>query len=89
MRKYFYMIGISFIFILVGLVLMNPDNAMKTINTKSITRSLKSNTVNTISIKPMLMLSHFTFAKSIPDNSEIYEFDDRRTELCLFFFRTT
>ena len=54
MRKYFYMIGISFIFILVGLVLMNPDNAMKTINTKSITRSLKSNTVNTISIKQEL-----------------------------------
>ena len=54
MRKYFYIMGISMVFILVGVIMMNPNNDMKTINTTSVTRSLKSNVVNTVSIKKEL-----------------------------------
>jgi 3D (Asp-Asp-Asp) domain-containing protein len=51
MRKYFYIIGISLISILVGVIILNPTNKMKTINNTSVTRSLKTSVVNTVSIK--------------------------------------
>ncbi|MBQ6539117.1 MAG: hypothetical protein IJL76_02445 [Bacilli bacterium] len=52
MKKYtYYMLIISLIMIGSGLFLITPDYNMKKVNTSLTTKSLKSNTVNTVSIK--------------------------------------
>ncbi len=52
MKRYtYYMLIISLFMIGSGLFLITPDNNMKKIDTSLMTKSLKSNTVNTISIK--------------------------------------
>ncbi len=52
MKRYiYYMFMISLIMIGSGLFLITPENEMKTIDTALVTKSLKSNVVNTVSIK--------------------------------------
>ena len=55
MRKYtYYMFMISLVMIVFGVFLITPDNNMKTVDVSMSTKSLKSNVVNTVSIKKML-----------------------------------
>ncbi len=52
MKRYvYYMIIISLILICTGVLLIKPNNNMETVNTAMMTKSLKSNYVNTVSIK--------------------------------------
>ena len=55
MRKYtYYMFMISLVMIVFGVFLITPDTNMKTVDVSMSTKSLKSNVVNTVSIKKML-----------------------------------
>ena len=55
MKRYtYYMLIISLIMIGTGLFLITPNNEMKTVDTSVMTKSLKSNVINTVSIKKEL-----------------------------------
>lgn len=55
MKKYtYYMFIISLVMIVFGVFLITPDNNMKKVDMSMSTKSLKSNVVNTVSIKKIL-----------------------------------